>query len=189
MALMKTDVFQEICLHTKLIAPIHCPIAEFLAKAPEPPPYMVTRNAVLLLKVTVAVAHSRGTTKHNGVKFVIYAPFLGYLILCFTIYTCTSKFYEGIKNLWIKIEKKNCPFTMVFFWIRVFYVDVWCEHLQQIDALDHFEDLTEIGYHLADLPLEPRLGKVVLYSIVLKCLDPVLTIVCALAYKDPCKFH
>ncbi|XP_061172936.1 3'-5' RNA helicase YTHDC2-like isoform X2 [Saccostrea echinata] len=96
---------QEICLHTKLIAPIHCPIAEFLAKAPEPPPYMVTRNAVLLLK--------------------------------------------------------------------------------QIDALDHFEDLTEIGYHLADLPLEPRLGKVVLYSIVLKCLDPILTIVCALAYRDP----
>lgn len=78
---------------------------------------------------------------------------------------------------------------MFFFWIRVFYIDVWCEHLQQIDALDHFEDLTEIGYHLADLPLEPRLGKVVLYSIVLKCLDPVLTIVCALAYKDPCKFY
>lgn len=101
MALMKTDVFQEICLHTKLIAPIHCPIAEFLAKAPEPPPYMVTRNAVLLLKVpvTVAIAHSRGPTKNNGVKFVIYALFLGYLILCFTIYTCTSKFYEGIKNL------------------------------------------------------------------------------------------
>ncbi|XP_078314413.1 3'-5' RNA helicase YTHDC2-like [Crassostrea virginica] len=96
---------QEICLHTKLIAPIQCPIAEFLAKAPDPPPYMVTRNAVMLLK--------------------------------------------------------------------------------QIDALDHFEDLTEIGYHLADLPLEPRLGKVVLYSIVLKCLDPVLTIVCALAHKDP----
>lgn len=98
---MKTDVFQEICLHTKLIAPIHCPIAEFLAKAPEPPPYMVTRNAVLLLKVTVAVAHSRGTTKHNGVKFVIYAPFLVYLILCFTVYTCTSKFYES------KLKKKN----------------------------------------------------------------------------------
>lgn len=25
----------------------------------------------------------------------------------------------------------------------------------------------------------------VLYSVVLKCLDPVLTIACALAYKDP----
>ena len=67
------------------------------------------------------------------------------------------------------------------------YIVIKFAFFQQIDALDHFEDLTEIGYHLADLPLEPRLGKVVLYSIVLKCLDPVLTIVCALAHKDPCK--
>ncbi|KAL3867100.1 hypothetical protein ACJMK2_044331 [Sinanodonta woodiana] len=57
--------------------------------------------------------------------------------------------------------------------------------LYQMDALDRFEDLTELGHHLADLPVEPRLGKMVLNSIVLKCLDPVLTIVCALAYRDP----
>ena len=56
-----------------------------------------------------------------------------------------------------------------------------------MDALDAFEDLTEIGHHLADLPIEPRYGKMLLYSIVLKCLDPVLTIVCALSYRDPCK--
>ena len=54
--------------------------------------------------------------------------------------------------------------------------------------MDQWEDLTELGHHLADLPVEPRLGKMVLYSIVLKCLDPVLTIVCALAYRDPCKY-
>ena len=27
----------------------------------------------------------------------------------------------------------------------------------------------------------------ILYSVVLKCLDPVMTIACALAYRDPCK--
>lgn len=48
--------------------------------------------------------------------------------------------------------------------------------------------MTELGQHLADLPVEPRLGKMVLYSVVLKCLDPVLTIVCTLAFKEPCKF-
>ena len=58
--------------------------------------------------------------------------------------------------------------------------------VQQIDALDPFEDLTELGHHLADLPVEPRYGKMILYSVVLKCLDPILTIACALAYKDPC---
>jgi len=57
---------------------------------------------------------------------------------------------------------------------------------QQIDALDPFEDLTELGHHLADLPVEPRYGKMILYSVVLKCLDPILTIACALAYRDPC---
>ncbi|GAB1605067.1 3'-5' RNA helicase YTHDC2-like isoform X2 [Argonauta hians] len=57
--------------------------------------------------------------------------------------------------------------------------------LKQIDALDPWEDLTELGHHLADFPIAPSLGKMVLYSVVLKCLDPVLTIVCSLANKDP----
>ena len=59
---------------------------------------------------------------------------------------------------------------------------------QQIDALDPYEDLTELGHHLADLPVDPRYGKMILYSVVLKCLDPILTIACALAYKDPCEY-
>lgn len=60
---------------------------------------------------------------------------------------------------------------------------------QTIDALDPWEELTELGLHLLDLPIEPRLGKMVLYAVVLKCLDPVLTIVCSLAYRDPCKYN
>lgn len=55
--------------------------------------------------------------------------------------------------------------------------------LKTIDALDSWEDLTELGSHLLDLPVEPRLGKMLLYSVVLKCIDPVLTIVCSLSYK------
>ncbi|XP_066567383.1 3'-5' RNA helicase YTHDC2 [Amia ocellicauda] len=96
---------QELCLHTKLLVPITCPIADFLAKAPEPPPALIVKNAVQMLKT--------------------------------------------------------------------------------IDAMDHWEDLTELGYHLADLPVEPHLGKMVLCAVVLKCLDPILTIACTLAYRDP----
>ncbi|XP_073532332.1 3'-5' RNA helicase YTHDC2-like isoform X2 [Phyllobates terribilis] len=95
----------ELCLHTKLLAPINCPIADFLMKAPEPPPALIVRNAVLMLKT--------------------------------------------------------------------------------VDAMDAWEDLTELGYHLADLPVEPHLGKMVLCAVVLKCLDPILTIACTLAYRDP----
>ncbi|NXG29564.1 YTDC2 helicase, partial [Dromaius novaehollandiae] len=96
---------QELCLHTKLLAPINCPIADFLMKAPDPPPALIVRNAVQMLKT--------------------------------------------------------------------------------IDAMDTWEDLTELGYHLADLPVEPHLGKMVLCAVVLKCLDPILTIACTLAYRDP----
>ncbi|GFU19130.1 3'-5' RNA helicase YTHDC2 [Nephila pilipes] len=95
----------ELCLQAKLLAPPNAPIADFLAKAPDPPPFMVTRNAVTLLKT--------------------------------------------------------------------------------IDALDPWEELTELGLHLLDMPIEPRLGKMILYSVVMKCLDPILTIVCCLSYRDP----
>uniref|UniRef100_A0A8C6WK60 RNA helicase n=1 Tax=Neogobius melanostomus TaxID=47308 RepID=A0A8C6WK60_9GOBI len=96
---------QELCLQTKLLAPTFCPVAEFLSKAPQPPPAHAIRNAVQMLKT--------------------------------------------------------------------------------IDALDENEDLTDLGYHLADLPVEPHLGKMVLCAVVLKCLDPILTIACTLAYRDP----
>lgn len=96
---------QELCLQTKLLAPTSCPVAEFLCKAPQPPPAHAIRNAVQMLKT--------------------------------------------------------------------------------IDALDQHEDLTDLGYHLADLPVEPHLGKMVLCAVVLKCLDPILTIACTLTYRDP----
>ncbi|XP_012707270.2 3'-5' RNA helicase YTHDC2 isoform X1 [Fundulus heteroclitus] len=96
---------QELCLQTKLLAPSSCPVAQFLSKAPQPPPTHAIQSAVQMLKT--------------------------------------------------------------------------------IDALDHNEDLTDMGFHLADLPVEPHLGKMVLCAVVLKCLDPILTIACTLAYRDP----
>ncbi|KAM9306788.1 3'-5' RNA helicase YTHDC2 isoform 2-T2 [Pholidichthys leucotaenia] len=96
---------QELCLQTKLLAPSSCSVAEFLAKAPQPPPAHAIRNAVQMLKT--------------------------------------------------------------------------------IGAMDQNEDLTDLGYHLADLPVEPHLGKMVLCAVALKCLDPILTIACTLAYRDP----
>ncbi|XP_015704895.1 3'-5' RNA helicase YTHDC2 isoform X2 [Coturnix japonica] len=96
---------QELCLHTKLLAPVNCAVVDFLMKAPDPPPAAIVNNAIQMLK--------------------------------------------------------------------------------KIDAMDAWEDLTELGYHLAELPVEPHLGKMVLCAVVLKCLDPILTIACTLAYRDP----
>ena len=41
------------------------------------------------------------------------------------------------------------------------------------------------GRHLCTLPLDPNLGKMLLMGSVFQCLDPVLTIAAALAYRSP----
>lgn len=93
----------ELCLHTKMLAPKDMPIADFLARAIEPPAAIAVESAIC--------------------------------------------------------------------------------HLQEIEALDLNEKLTSLGNHLVDLPVEPRLAKMLIYAVILKCLDPLLTIVSTLAYR------
>lgn len=57
--------------------------------------------------------------------------------------------------------------------------------LKLIGALDMSENITKLGMHLVDLPVDVQLGKTLLYAVMMKCLDPVLTIVSALSVKDP----
>jgi ATP-dependent RNA helicase YTHDC2 len=53
-----------------------------------------------------------------------------------------------------------------------------------MDLLDTWEDLTEIGNHLVNFPVELKYGKMILYSIVLKCLNPILIITSALSVNE-----
>jgi len=52
-------------------------------------------------------------------------------------------------------------------------------------ALTAAEELTPLGYHLANLPVSPRIGKIILFAAIFSCLDPVLTIASALGFKEP----
>ncbi|XP_068136975.1 ATP-dependent DNA/RNA helicase DHX36 [Hyperolius riggenbachi] len=58
-------------------------------------------------------------------------------------------------------------------------------HLMELNALDRYEELTPLGYHLARLPVEPHIGKMILFGALFGCLDPVLTIAASLSFKDP----
>ncbi|KAL3318823.1 3'-5' RNA helicase ythdc2 [Cichlidogyrus casuarinus] len=60
--------------------------------------------------------------------------------------------------------------------------------LKAADIVNDFFELTELGYHICDLPIKPAYGKMVLVSITLKCLDPILTIACILNHTEPCSF-
>lgn len=57
--------------------------------------------------------------------------------------------------------------------------------LKNINALDSYENMTNLGIHLAHMPIDCALGKAILYALLLRCLDPVLIVVSALSLKDP----
>lgn len=57
--------------------------------------------------------------------------------------------------------------------------------LLEIGAIDDDEELTPLGYHLAALPVDVRLGKMLLYGALFRCVDPVVTIAATISYKSP----
>lgn len=59
------------------------------------------------------------------------------------------------------------------------------KELQDITALDYNEHLTPLGYHLGSLPVAPKIGKMLIYATVFKCLSPILTICAALSDRAP----
>jgi len=46
-------------------------------------------------------------------------------------------------------------------------------------------ELTALGFHLASLPVEPRVGKMMLYAAIFGCIDPALTIAAAMTSTKP----
>ncbi|XP_006185739.2 ATP-dependent DNA/RNA helicase DHX36 [Camelus ferus] len=64
-------------------------------------------------------------------------------------------------------------------------VSLSINHLMELNALDKQEELTPLGIHLARLPVEPHIGKMILFGALFCCLDPVLTIAASLSFKDP----
>lgn len=59
------------------------------------------------------------------------------------------------------------------------------EYLKVIGALDESENLTVLGRYLTMLPMEPKLGKMLILGVIVNCLDSVLTIVAGLSVRDP----
>jgi ATP-dependent helicase HrpA len=57
--------------------------------------------------------------------------------------------------------------------------------LQELSALDGRSELTPLGRRLAQLPVDPRLGRMVLEADGLGCADEVIVIASALSIQDP----
>ena len=57
--------------------------------------------------------------------------------------------------------------------------------LHEIGAIDDEYQLTNIGRALARLPIDPRIGRMVLAAVDENCLEEVLIIASALTVQDP----
>jgi len=57
--------------------------------------------------------------------------------------------------------------------------------LYELDAVDSKDELTALGHHLAELPVDARLGKMMLYGAMFSCLDPILTIAAGVGFRSP----
>jgi ATP-dependent helicase HrpA len=57
--------------------------------------------------------------------------------------------------------------------------------LHELGAIDERNELTPMGYQLARLPADPRIGRMVLAARDENCLDEVLVIAAALSVQDP----
>ncbi|MBX2826423.1 MAG: ATP-dependent RNA helicase HrpA, partial [Gammaproteobacteria bacterium] len=57
--------------------------------------------------------------------------------------------------------------------------------LQELAAIDDSRKLTRLGTRLASLPIDPRLGRIVLAAVDEGCVTEILTIVSALSVQDP----
>ncbi|KAL8542032.1 hypothetical protein ACS0TY_003041 [Phlomoides rotata] len=59
------------------------------------------------------------------------------------------------------------------------------DFLKMIGALDENENLTYLGKYLSMLPVDPKLGKMLIMGAIFCCFDPILTIVAGLSVRDP----
>eukprot|EP01018_Ginkgo_biloba_P024202 Gb_37230 [translate_table: standard] len=58
-------------------------------------------------------------------------------------------------------------------------------NLYRMNALDDQECLTPLGKHLAQMPVDAPVGKMLIFGCMLKCLNPILTIAAALSGRSP----
>ncbi|XP_058987315.1 ATP-dependent DNA/RNA helicase DHX36-like [Musca domestica] len=57
--------------------------------------------------------------------------------------------------------------------------------LKCIDALDNECNLTPLGLHLARLPIDPQMGKMILMAALFRCLDPITSAAAGISFKSP----
>jgi HrpA-like RNA helicase len=57
--------------------------------------------------------------------------------------------------------------------------------LEDLNVIDKAKTLTPLGLHLARMPVDAQVGKLLIFACMLKYLDPILTIAASLSARSP----
>ena len=123
---------------------------------------------------------------------------------CFRLYTCAD--YEQMDEfstpdimrsnlsslvLSLKIMKKDARFFMFLDKPDEVYINTAYEELKRLGAVDKQENITNLGRNIAELPLPPVLGKILLASLEpnMNCVKDILSIISLLSVENLCYFH
>ena len=64
-------------------------------------------------------------------------------------------------------------------------VDGAISKLKQVQAMDQNEDLTPLGLLLSEMPVDACVGKLLIYGVMMRCIDPIMTIAASVSSKSP----
>lgn len=178
----------------------HSSVAEFLNKAVEPPPEISVSNAVRLLQDIGAFEVGFSWNLSSMIRASRLGALLPESMLCYNN-TQRAVRHLGCHQIDGCYEPGGCSGTCTPSHEPVCQpngqalpgsaVAADAQGLQVTQKAGPVlcckqtgtEQLTVLGRHLAALPLPPRIGKMLLYGVLFGCLDPVLTVTCAMAYR------
>ncbi|CAI5931081.1 unnamed protein product [Closterium sp. NIES-65] len=163
----------SLCLQIKTLGLGN--IGEFLGKAIQPPeplaPELLRANAIELLRanaIELLRANAIELLRANAIE----------LLRANAIELLRANAIELLRANAIELLRANAIELLED-------VDNAIELLEDVGALDKDENLTPLGRHLTALPLEPRVGKMLVMAAVLSCVNPVLTVGATLSEREP----
>nr|AGT16420.1 ATP-dependent RNA helicase [Saccharum hybrid cultivar R570] len=103
--------------------------------------------------------------------------------LCFCLYTRHR--FENIMRPFQVPEMLRMPLTELCLQIKSLHLGDIKSFLLKVGAFEGHEELSPLGYHLAKLPVDVLIGKMMLYGAIFGCLSPILSVAAFLSYKSP----
>ncbi|XP_055386793.1 ATP-dependent DNA/RNA helicase DHX36 [Condylostylus longicornis] len=154
--------------------------------------YNISRNYSTLQEHWVTIAHSkqrqgRAGRCQPGICYNLYTKAREYTLEEYPLpEILRSRLEPVILNLkMLRIHDVKEFMSTLISCPQEASIDNGIKLLKRLNALDENENITPLGLHLAKLPLDPQIGKMILMAAIFQCIDPITSAAATLSFKDP----